>query len=227
MRLPTGCERGHLLIPSSLDGVYDLPAQFDFVGAREERGVARHGIEQQAFVGLRERRFAELLAELELHFHRTEAHTRAGHLGFEAQVHGFARLDAKTEVVGARPADIGLREQVVGHVLELDGDFGDLAIQQFTRTQVERHALPAPVVNEQAQGGEGRRRRTGRDPRFVAIGAILAADGVHRHFLWRQAAHGLEHLHLLIAQEFGVEGGRRLHGGEGHQLKQVILHDIA
>src|SRR4029453_5739303 len=58
-------------------------------------------------------------------------------------------------------------------------------------------------------------------------GPVLATDHVAVDHLALQAAQGLEHLGLLVADVLGLEAGRRLHGDQGQHLELVVLEDVA
>ena len=47
------------------------------------------------------------------------------------------------------------------------------------------------------------------------------------HLGGREAADGAEHLGLLVAHRVGLEGDRRLHRREAHELEQVVLEHVA
>ena len=81
--------------------------------------------------------------------------TRSAPLRRERQFDRLARLDAEDQLVGPGadegthvPLALDRAEQVERRLLELDRDLGDSRRQPLARAQVERHAGPAPVVNE-------------------------------------------------------------------------------
>ena len=101
--------------------------KLDLVRPRKEGGVAHHGVQQQPLVGIRERRVAELLAEVKVHVDRAHPHARPRHLRLEAQVHALVRLDAEAEevvVAARRPRLPG--KSMCGTALNWIGDLGDL-----------------------------------------------------------------------------------------------------
>ena len=57
--------------------------------------------------------------------------------------------------------------------------------------------------------------------------AILAAHGSGKHLLGTQRLNGMQNFGLLIAHRVGVKRNRRLHGGQGDQLHDVIRHHVA
>src|SRR5438093_1122905 len=71
----------------------------------------------------------------------------------------FLRLHPHDGRVGSRGS---LAEERVGQLAELDGDLGEALGQPLAAAQVEGHAVPAPAVHVQLDGGESRRARTFR-----------------------------------------------------------------
>ncbi len=95
--------------------------------------------------------------------------------------------------------------------------------QALAGADVERHALPAPGVDEQAHGGEGLGGRVLGHAGLVQVADELAAHDV----VLAQRAHRLQHLDLLVADRFAVGARRRLHRQVAQQLEQVVLHHVA
>ena len=60
--------------------------------------------------------------------------------------------------------------------LELDAELGRALGEALACADVERHARPAPAVDEQAQGGEGLGERTRGHVLLVAVTAHLLAQ---------------------------------------------------
>jgi len=87
--------RERLAIPTSANGVYDLPCGFDFVAADEKGGIASDRFKQETFVGLG-RIGAEFRVVTEVHSHGTNADLRAGHFAVEAHVNALDRCANKT-----------------------------------------------------------------------------------------------------------------------------------
>jgi len=102
---------------------------------------------------------------------------------------------------------------------------------------VERDAFPPPVIDPELQRDIRLSPRIGRHARLLAVARhghafdetsrVLASDAVRREVLARDAAQRAEHLHLLVPNGLVVERGRRLHGNEGEELKEVVLDDVA
>ena len=67
---------------------------------------------------------------------------------------GFGR-QPKANIIVAAGRRRGIGEQQLRRRLELDQHFGRGPLETFARAQIERHALPAPGIDEQAQRAEG------------------------------------------------------------------------
>jgi len=52
--------------------------------------------------------------------------------------------------------------------------------------------------------------------------AVLSADGFAQDILIAEGLDGVQNFCLLIADRIGVEGNRRLHGGEADELHHVV-----
>ena len=127
-------------------------------------------------------------------------------------------------------------ERQVRRLLEHDGDLGDPLAEPLAGAQVERHPGPAAGVDVEPHRGvrlgassPGRRRpRRGsrRPPRRPASpAAYWPRDGAGGEVGGQP--HRREHLLLLEPQALRVEGDRLLHRGEGHELQEVVLDDVA
>src|SRR5579885_1839373 len=174
-------------LPDVGDAVDDLPGSLDLVAANEKRGVALHGVGDQAFVSFR--RFdAEGAAVVEIHIDRGEVAFGPWNLGAEANGDALIWLDADDNEVGFQPLRVRWPVEQVGDALELDGDFGAASRETFAVAQVEGDASPAPVLNEEFEGDVGLRRRIGRHAFFLLVarhllfinypGSVLAAHRV-------------------------------------------------
>ena len=119
------------------------------------------------------------------------------------------------------------RKHQVRRAAELDDDLAAPLFQRLAGAQIKRHALPAPVLDEQLDDGVGRRARVGRHALLGAVAGVLAGDDALGRILRRQHRHGVEHLDLLVAQRVGGEAGRRLHRRQRQQLQQVVLEHVA
>ena len=118
---------------------------------------------------------------------------------------------------------------------EHHGDFRDALAQAFAGTQIERHAGPAAGVDVQANRGIGLGGGLGVDALLVQIadhlvrtlpaGGVLASRGVRSQILGQ--ADGGKHLGLLGGQVGGGEGDGLLHGGQCHELQQMVLDDVS
>ena len=118
---------------------------------------------------------------------------------------------------------------------EVQGDLGDASRRALGGAQVERDASPASRVDVDADRcvGFGRGRRIDAvlveealdQPTTLPAGGVLAVRAVQAQI----AGHGggFKHLFLLTAQSVVAEVVRFLHGGQRHQLEEVILDDVA
>jgi hypothetical protein len=98
-------------------------------------------------------------------------------------------------------ASVGAEEDAGGG-FEVDADFGALLGHAFAGTEVEGDAFPAPVVDEEFDGGEGFGLGIGGDAFFLAIavgvlavdlgGLVLAADGAAGDFVGGEGLDGAE-----------------------------------
>src|SRR4029434_3849114 len=97
---------------------------------------------------------------------------------------------------------------LVGSLVEADGDFGPAPLQILSGPQVEGHPGPAPVVDLQLPGDVGLGVRIGRNVGFSTIslgllahdgaGIVLAAYGVLRCTPGRDRPYGLDDFRLLV-----------------------------
>ena len=109
--------------------------------------------------------------------------------------------------------------------------------QTFARTDVERHAAPAPIVDVALHGHECLRLRLWCHAFLLAIGPerlaathgtrVLPADDVLRHLLGRHPTQGEEHLQHLVADRVRIRRHGWIHRPDGQQLQQVVLHHVA
>ena len=116
---------------------------------------------------------------MELHIDLAHARRGIGHLGLEGEVDPFVRLDTDREVFCEIWGSGGMGNMDMGRLFEDDGDGRRLLGQHFAGTQVERHALPAPVVDEKRNGGD----------RWVSLNS--RPHPLHRDSLRYWAAHSV------------------------------------
>jgi hypothetical protein len=138
-------------VPGGLDFVDELPGVFDFVTTGEEGGVTGHGVEEEALVGFRAG-FAEAGGIAEVHLHGLHGEGLAGLFAEDAEGHAFVRLDADDEGVFAVVDEFAGGEGDLRGAFEVDGDFGGLFGELFADADVEGDSLPAPSVDEEAEG---------------------------------------------------------------------------
>lgn len=149
-----------------------------------------------------------------MHADRLHPHLGARLLREEGEGDGFLRLNADAQLIGAEPAHLGqLAEEADRRLAEDDGDLGDGLGHALARAEVERHALPAPVLDVEAHSDEGLGVRGVAHVGLVAVaardlvaqraGRVLASDNGPRVDGWDR----LEQLGFLVADRFGAEGG--------------------
>src|ERR1051325_5759705 len=91
--------RGIRGVPARLDAVGDLPCELDLVFPCEQRRVAVQGVEQQALVGLGDRRSPERFPEVKIHIGLPGFHPAVRHLCEEPEVKPFVGLYANAQMV--------------------------------------------------------------------------------------------------------------------------------
>ena len=85
---------------------------------------------------------------VEVHGHGPELHDRPGHLGAEAERDAFVGLDVEHQLVGLAGCDgASCRKSRCGACWNWTTISGAALPQPLARAQVDRHALPAPVVD--------------------------------------------------------------------------------
>src|SRR5258708_33580181 len=130
--------------------------------------------------------------------------------------------------------DLGVSKQYEGGPSKLNGNLCRAARKALSRTQVERHSGPAPVIDLELQCNIGFGVRCWRDPGFVAISqqsfasgrplAVLSADRSGGYVLGIGNLNGMQNFRLLVADRVGIERDWRLHPRQRHQLKEMIGH---
>ena len=171
------------------------------------------------------------MAEIEIQRRLTKRHLGIGNLCLEIELNTLGRLDLEYQTVG-RATDFrvflaAIAEHPMGRRTELDYDLGRSARHRLAAAEIERHALPSPVVDPQPDGGEGSRCAIGRDTRFVTVCSVLRAE---RRGLDRLGGHRVdraEDLDLLVTNRFGLDSTWGLHRDKSQKLEQVILEHIA
>ena len=140
--------------------------------------------------------------------------------------------------LGARPSPSPSAEHGERRAIELDRDLGDALGQPLAGAHVERHAGPAPVVDEERarrrrcrSANRGRRPAPGGSPGRPAppmragpywpgTASARTSSGVMGG--WSAAAWSARR-----ARASAWKAGARLHGDGGHHLQQVILDHVA
>ncbi|MNR45248.1 hypothetical protein D3C85_1640740 [compost metagenome] len=87
-----GPGRLEVLLPAVEDRVDPGPGRLDLVTAHEQRRVAFEHIQQQPLIGVPATGLAEHLGQVEVQFHRLQAHALAGGLGHHLQADALIGL---------------------------------------------------------------------------------------------------------------------------------------
>src|SRR5690348_13036321 len=102
------------------------------------------------------------------------------------------RLDAERDSVRADVCV--LREEEERNPFEFESHFGRFSRQALSSSEVERDALPPPVLNVCCQGHERRGLRIRRHFFLPSVAAILSPFSIP----FPNWANSLEKLHLLV-----------------------------
>ncbi len=131
------------------------------------------------------------------------------------------------------PSPASVLERRVRRALELDRDRRLAPRQALAGADVERRVGPAPVVDVELGATYVSVVESGATPfssrydddllRLDPAAAVLAADDALRAGRVQRP----QHLHLLVAHAVGGEVDRRLHRGQGEELQEVVLEDVA
>ena len=89
--------------------------------------------------------------------------------------------------------------------------------------QVERHAVPPPVVDPQPRRDERLGLALGIHALFLSVALVLGTHG----FGGIDGADRAQHLGRLVAEGLGVQGTRGFHGQERQHLQHVVLEQVA
>ena len=93
--------------------------------------------------------------------------------------------------------------------------------------QIKRHALPTPVVDPQLYHGKRGRVRAWLNALALRVAPILSPQRVALDRVARQRPNGLQDLYLFAAHGRRFVSHRCFHRGDGQQLQQVVLKDVA
>lgn len=157
----------------------------------------------------------ERIPVIELHLYRPQVHLRPGVFGLKAQHDTFVRMDRHRQT-GRLPIESGLSgKQLMRHAAELDDNFRSLPGKPLPGAEVERHALPAPVVEEQPERDKCLGLRIRRHPVFFAVTrnsfaseptlALLPTDDALMDGVSVNRTDGVGHIHFLVANLIGID----------------------
>ena len=174
------------------------------------------------------------MAVAEVHVHVADFHLGAGNLRGEANGHALVGLHANHDGVLTDMRVLDFTKERACGLLENHGNLGDSTAQTLAGAQVEGGAFPAAVGDGELQRCEGFGAGVGGNVLLVeeavdVLAALVACGVLSDRERVRQVvdAHGLEDLRLFGAQVLGVQAEGLLHCGEGEQLQQVVLDDVA
>mmetsp|Transcript_13472 Transcript_13472/g.18454 ORF Transcript_13472/g.18454 Transcript_13472/m.18454 type:complete len:272 (-) Transcript_13472:360-1175(-) len=154
-------------------------------------------------------------------------HSKAGFLDGHFHVELLLRLHPQHKLI--RPLSFFTRKQVSGDVSELNTDFRPALVETFSRLQNERYPVPAFVVdpeNHHAERGCAGPRGKGLHLLLVRLLAVPLGVLGNDDVLLPDFLNAPQDLELLISDVLLAECGRLVHGNQGHQLQQVVLHDV-
>ena len=126
------------------------PSSLHLIDTHKQGGVIHHYVPEQCFISVR-RPDGEGVLVIELHLHGAQVHLWSGVFSLKAKHNAFIGLDRHHQS-GRLPIEIGLnRKRLMRHSAKLDRNFRGLLRKPLPGAEVERHALPAPVVEEQPE----------------------------------------------------------------------------
>ena len=196
--------------------------------------VSLHHIQQQRLIGVDLITAQATIAGVQLGGVGADLQPGLFHLQLDAQtLHG---LDAEQNPVGLQLFDTGLAKQLLGRILEADGNHRAVFGHAFPGAQVEGDAAPAPVVDVQFQRGVGFRGAVFRDAFFLQItwyllaihhpAAVLRPIGVGIDRISGDGTDRFQRLDLLVAQGLRIQIGGWLHRHQRQHLQQMALHHV-
>src|ERR1035441_3301588 len=122
------------------------------------------------------------------------------------------------------------------HSAKLDRNLRGLSGEPLAGAEVEWHALPAPVIDEQPERDKRLGLRIRQHPVFFAVTrnllatdptrAVLAAHNALVDGVPGNRTNSVENVHLLVPNLVGFEGNHGFHRHQTEQLHQVILHHV-
>ncbi len=119
------------------------------------------------------------------------------------------------------------REHHVRRAAELDDDLRRAARHRLAAAQVERHALPAPVVDLQFQHGERGGAAVRRDARLLRGRTYTVRACVSRATSSSVTGRIAQHLDFFIAHQVGLVTHGASMAVNHQQLQQMVLEHVA
>src|SRR5690606_17205926 len=129
------------------------PRGLRLVGVHEKRLIAGDEVLEQGLVGFGQAAEDVAITEMELLIRQIEAAQArlAGRLHLEPKRETLIRLETDSEHIVAEVAHFLAAEELHGRALEEDGDLRQPLRQPLSGAEQERHALPPPVLDEEAE----------------------------------------------------------------------------
>lgn len=218
------------------DLVGQLPGGFDLVPPGKQSRITTHDVVDQTLVGFR--CVALVRAEVAgLDFDRHDVFLGGKVLGVDLEIDADIGLDADDQEVGLLVVFFIFEVQDIGQGFELDDNLGAAAGEAFAGADIERCAGPAEIVDAELHGDEGLGAGVLRDVELFAVAgdfftvdgarAILAEDDVVAQGICCERCDRLDDLELFLADGFGGQADRRLHGDHREDLQDVVLDHVA
>mmetsp|Transcript_9254 Transcript_9254/g.17056 ORF Transcript_9254/g.17056 Transcript_9254/m.17056 type:complete len:321 (-) Transcript_9254:644-1606(-) len=227
-----GLERS-LLFDVSEKGVHDLPGRKKLVVTNEGRLLTAQHIKNQAGVSVVNFRVTVTLRVAQVEFGLFHIRGQSWLLDVCLHVDGFFGLKADDQFVPWHV--LAFAKHVCGsrRVLKLDAHFNTLLVQGLSGFHDEWNTIPPLVLDLHGDTRVGWLVRAFRDGLVVEVSWLTITSSVlTNHAVFRSPRFdGLKYLDLLVADiitvSFAGHFDRRLHGNDGENLHQMVLHYIA
>ena len=204
----------------------DPPACVEFVVSDKVGVITLQRIKDERLIGFGDLEIRESSAVREIELSDDSLHAQAGQLRIHLQVYALVGLDTDDEFV---PRNV-LKDSR-GHILELDSNLRLLLVERFSSLHNEGNAVPALVLDVGDEGAEGGAPRIGGHSVVLLVRRLGAVEGPSvlpdNDVLRFNSGHSAENAHLLVTDILCGEGDGPLHGKEGEDLEQVVLHDVS
>lgn len=204
----------------------NLPGNVQLVVSHKVGVVALEAVENQRLVGLGDShvRVSAVVGQIEIGDNVLGGET--GQLGVHLHVDRLGGLDSDNQLVSRQVVD-----DTLGDISELHSDLHLTLVESLTGSQNEGNTLPSVVVDLQMQSGEGNGSRVVGNTLIVSVAGLLAV--LRRTVLAENDVINVKHidtsqdLDLLISNVLSAESDGSLHGENGENLQQMVLHHIS